>query len=141
VVPEPLAPVRTAVRTLRPVFLWSKIPGGTRYEPRLNGGNIFDPANPPELKPGEQYQWTVETKVGGTLRISSPAYFRVLDEKHMAEVAELSRKLAGSPLALAAMYESYGLMDDAIAELGKLPGNSNRAGELIGEIERRKKLP
>jgi hypothetical protein len=134
--PSLIAPVVTAVRTVRPAFVWSPVPAAEDYRlyvmddrnmpvvdvsTRLATGYVL-PEGGPGLKPGAAYRWMVQAAVGGAHRPSERARFWVLDSDDSAEVARLEERLRASALLLAAVYESHGLFDDAQAQIQALAG-------------------
>jgi hypothetical protein len=143
--PLPLSPVATAVRTTHPSFRWKGVEGARRYTFVLTdrdqtqvlwegeAGTRTSLTLPEEvpLKPGEIYAWQVEAMMEGEPRLSPWAKFWVLDEKTAAEVARWEARFRDSALLLAVLYETYGLFDEAQAQLERLKGlNPPRASEV-----------
>ncbi len=132
--PSPIAPVVTAVKTVRPTFIWSPVPGAEDYRLYVTDERdtpVVDVSTKlatryvlPEgglgLKPGAAYRWMVQATVGGARRPSERVTFWVLDSDGAAEVARLEERLRASALLLAAVYESHGLFDDAQAQIQAL---------------------
>jgi len=61
--------------------------------------------------------WQVETNA---MAISDVGWFWVMDEASLAEVQQTERSFGRSALTLVAVYEAYGLYDDAEEQLAKL---------------------
>jgi hypothetical protein len=84
-------------------------------QPRKVDETRWQVASP--LKPGTVYQWSVTAQRGTDLLRSPAVKFYVLGAREQEELAQARRKLAGNPLALAAVYARLGLQREAEVQL------------------------
>ena len=149
---ELTSPISTAVQTTRPLFRWRQVPGATEYkvtiatgdraaviwEQAVGGRTAFVlPPRSPELPRGKAFSWNVETTIDGNLMLSEPGYFWVLDQASSETVREAEQEFGNSALALAAVYEAYGLYDNAesrIRELADLNPGDPRPTKMLAAL-------
>ena len=122
------SPVATATKTSRPVFRWS-CEEAAEFKIVIaradTGEHVWEAETgtetsiifPGELQRGKVYLWQVETNA---MAISDVGWFWVMDEASLAEVQQTERSFGLSALTLVAVYEAYGLYDDAEEQLAKL---------------------
>jgi len=77
---------------------------------------------PLPLKRGRTYAWQVEVHRDGSVELLSPppappAFFRVLDEKTSASLADARRQFPDAPLLLGVLYARAGMQDQATEQL------------------------
>lgn len=134
--PDPTSPILTAIRTLTPTFRWSPVPGAEEYQVRIayppdrgDGKVVWEAsvgtdtqaqAPPGALQPGQVYLWQVETSVDGRSRVSPEAGFWVLDAESSRKVAAVEQRYGRSALALASVYEAYGLYEESLLQVERL---------------------
>ncbi len=130
-----LSPVMTSVMPDQIVFRWKGVKGAGHYRvliadetgtkilwesKPINANSLSLPIKVAKLKPGEVYTWQVELALKGETRLSPSVRFWVLDEKSASVVRRMRKQFAHSALTLAVVYASYGLKDEAIAQIQKL---------------------
>ena len=146
--PALISPVATAVRTLQPQFRWRAVAGVTGYRLVLvrqgqqtgavNTGPetnlVWSPKQAP-LQRGEVYTWQVEAELNGELRLSQPASFFVLTTAQLKDLEQIERESAGSAAILTAVYQAFGLYEEASREWNELRrlNPANDAVTRIGE--------
>ncbi len=132
--PVPLSPFSEAVRDGRPTFRWRPVEGADSYRVFVRTGEgapLWNedagkrtefpwPAGRPPLQPGGRYSWQFAALVAGRYKASAWDSFTVLGESQQRDIAKLERDMRNSPLALAAVDESYGLYDDAAEQIRNL---------------------
>ena len=150
--PVALNPVGIAVRSSQAVFRWNGVAGARAYKLTLSQTNavlwqrdvgteteLKFSSNDFALKSGHTYKWHVETEIGGSLRLSSPAQFYVLDDTALAEVLRMERQYSDSALVLAVVYSAFGLREDfekQLAEVRRLNQDSKALENLVREPRR-----
>jgi hypothetical protein len=151
----PLAPVGAVVRSPRPVFRWTRLPGASGYRIRVFDAGFALVAASPEtsatewtprqgLSTGKLYTWQIVARRDGA-EVTAPvppqpeARFAL---PAAAVLDELSRAEGASPrshLALGVLYAEAGLTREAEQELGALaaenPG-SEAARDLLASLRR-----
>lgn len=144
-------PLATAVRTRRPTFEWTAIPGASSYRVRIANASLDPVVESPELKtttwtpeaplpPGHVLMWQVEAQTprGPVVAPAPPAAearILVLDS-HNAEA--LRRELAAakaSDLAAAVALARFGVLDEADAALARLAA-ANANAEAVTRLRR-----
>lgn len=144
-----LAPVATAVRTDRPTFRWSALPGAREYQvtvvaadlrPAARSGSLAGTEwrSSAPLPRGAVYSWQVVARRGDTeIQAPSPptpeARFRVLSPTEEAELVRAERLPVRSRLILAVLYARAGLAEDAARELSAL-ARENPTSPLLGRL-------
>jgi hypothetical protein len=134
-VPIPVSPLLSAIRSTSPLLRWKPVTGATEYritvaypEQKENGKIIWrsDPisANEVKLPPnllqrGEAYLWQVET-IGQRPVLSPAVGFWVMNDSELQEIEAFERSYKNAELVLAAVYEAYGLYEDALLRVEKL---------------------
>jgi len=132
--PVLLSPFATAIRSTRPAFSWQPVESASNYllyVTDLNKKLVWKgssgiltsltlPALKPELVRGQIYLWQVEALVEGEPRLSHWAAFVVLGETGLQSVVAGEALYRDSPLFLGALYEKYGLYEDAEKEFHRL---------------------
>jgi hypothetical protein len=126
--PKQISPVGVVVRSDRPTFTWSKVDmaesyrlivtdkdGNTLYE-GITDKTALKLSRP--LERGRVYIWQVGARFSksDSWANSRAAGFRAISAGEMATVQAIERRMPGSHLALAAVYESVGLYGDAAQE-------------------------
>ena len=131
--PLSLSPSATTLRTLPPTLRWQEVPDAHNYtvvvvhEAKTGRTTLWKESVSGEtrivmptdvlLQPGELYVWQVTASVGGKERRSPFVWFAALSAKEVREVEKGEHAASGSALALAALYERYGLYAEAQAQL------------------------
>jgi hypothetical protein len=129
-------PVGILILSDRPTFRWSRLDGATSYVVEVYDNDFNRVAAssqlrdnswtaPESLTRGKTYTWQVKANKDGQQFISphpteSVAKFRILDRATADELKQAQRIYAGSHLTLGVLYARYGLLDDAVRELGAL---------------------
>lgn len=129
-----ISPVATAIKSTRPILRWTPVKGAKYYQiivanrdqteiiwqgETRNQTQIMLPV---ELQRDEVYSWQVEAMVGDEVKLSQWAKFWVLDERTFKQVSQLEHKFSKSITVMAAIYQFFGLYDDAWIQLEKLRG-------------------
>lgn len=123
--PELVSPVATWVEPATVQFEWEPVDDAQSYEVLLQpeGGQLTRIAagtsaqvDSGPLDRGITYHWQVVARVGGVEVASPEATFRVLSTAESSQLAGLLR-INADPIALAAMYGHFGLLDLADEEL------------------------
>jgi hypothetical protein len=149
-----LSPITTAIGTTRPTFSWSAVPNApvytlfiedeTQHElpPQMAGkGTEFQLPPGADLPTGHTYTWMVETIIAGRKIDSDRESFEVPQADILSTVSQFEKEFAGSPMLLAALYETYGYYNDASAQLSllaKLNPNSVLPQEMLAELAKRR---
>lgn len=131
--PTLIAPLGPAIRSSSPLFRWHGIPNANDYKlvvehsgakfAELDSGtatNLAWSRGDPSLLPGETYLWHIETTVRGQPRFSPPATIYLLRTNQLSELQQLEADCRGSAILLTAVYESWGLFDEAANELEEI---------------------
>ncbi|HLK56778.1 MAG TPA: hypothetical protein VKU00_09450 [Chthonomonadaceae bacterium] len=136
-VPIPLSPASTAIRSAAPIFQWTPVQGANAYQMVIatldkqgertllwqgmaNMENAMPLPSTLSLEPGKAYLWYVKARVGKEERPSPFAGFVLLTSAAQQEVAQEERTLEASALALACLYERYGLYEEALSQAERL---------------------
>ena len=128
-----VSPVMTSVFPDRIVFQWEGTKDATQYRILIAdeiGTKVLWESQPTTktsltlpahvLKPGAIYTWQVEAVVGDEKVVSKPARFWVLDKRSAQIVRKMERRFSHSALTLATVYATYGLRDEALAQINRL---------------------
>ncbi|MDH7600514.1 MAG: hypothetical protein QHI38_00020 [Armatimonadota bacterium] len=132
-VPEPTAPrllrpLGITVIEDQPVFTWSRVDLAESYRLVItdqNGSLVYQAVTTGTqlrldrpLQRGRIYLWRVGAKFGESDNWSNSAagVFRVLSSEEYSLITSVKRAMPGSHLALAVVYESLGLHDEAARE-------------------------
>ncbi|PPT09204.1 TPR repeat [Geitlerinema sp. FC II] len=138
-IPYVISPRRTNLLDDRPRFEWNAVPDATGYSVRLreNGSEIWRgeatssqleyPEDAPPLQPGADYLLVVRSDTG-RLSLEPPIPggfgFRVLDaelaetvRRERREIEAKSWNAAAKTLAIARLYQRYGLISEAVGML------------------------
>jgi anti-sigma factor ChrR (cupin superfamily) len=132
--PIPLSPVATSIRATSPILRWEAVPAAEEYtvllahqesktqrrllwKQSLQDQTEIEVPTEIALKPGALYVWQVTTAVNGAPVRSPYAWFVRLSDKEVQAVEKAERAAASSALALAGLYERYGLYEEALAQL------------------------
>lgn len=140
------SPVATGTKTSRPVFRWSCDMAAkfrivvTRADTseqvwEAGTGTETTIVFPGELQRGKVYLWQVEAD-SRRPGISNVGWFWVMDERSLGEVLQIERSFGHSALTLAAVYEAYGLYDDAEEQLAKLLQLNPNNHEVLTMVEK-----
>jgi hypothetical protein len=135
--PIPLAPAYTMIRSSSPVFRWTTVPDADAYHvviasldkqgmrallwqgPSETENSLPLPANL-SLEPGRAYLWYIRARVGQEERPSPFAWFALLTPAALRQVEQEERRMEPSALALACLYERYGLYQEAFVQVERL---------------------
>jgi hypothetical protein len=137
-------PLATAVRTARPTFEWTAIPGASSYRVRIADASLDPVAESPVLKTtnwtpetplpaGRVLTWQVEAQTprGPIVAPAPPAPEARILVLRSQDVDALSRELTAaknSDLAAVVALARFGVLDEADAALARLAtANSNAA--------------
>lgn len=152
VTPHPSAMVQG-----KPLFRWDPISGARQYRLYVNeydsnkeieeqdaAGSTLSLESGEFLVAGRTYQWSVEAQLDSRVAYSEWRVFQVADQATLDAVAALKARFNGSAMMLAAVYEHYGLYDEAAEQLQRLrdlnPKNAEvaRMVQKLNELERGK---
>lgn len=147
-IPELVSPVATWVVATNVQFEWKPVEDAQSYVVLLQpvGGQLrrITAATSVQIDSGTldrgvTYLWQVVARVGGDERASPEAEFRVLSTEESSELADLLRTKA-DPIALAAIYGHYGLLDLADRELKRAEqgADASIAGKLRVNLDSRR---
>jgi hypothetical protein len=149
--PIPLGPQLAKVYQLNPSFVWSeKRQNGTNtfvltddrgkelFRSRADGSSFRYPSSAPSLRPGDTYEWRIETVVTGEVLSSTSLWFLIVggDERQ-----RITNALAGiaknggfaKALARARIFTEYRVWYDAIDSYSHLIGEYPEHPELYDE--------
>jgi hypothetical protein len=128
-----IAPHGPAIRSSFPLFRWRGVPGANDYKlvvehsgakfAELDSGaatNLAWSGGDPPLLPGETYLWHIETTVRGQPAFSLPVTIYLLRTNQLSELQKLEGDCGGSAILLTAVYETWGLFDEAVNELEEI---------------------
>ena len=126
--PRQISPMGLVLMSARPTFNWSKVDLAESYRLVVTdrkGNPVFDGVTDKTtlkldqpLERGQVYMWQIGARFSksDSWANSRAAGFRVISAGGMATIQSVGRRMPGSHLALAAVYESVGLYDDAARE-------------------------
>jgi hypothetical protein len=126
--PKQISPVGVVVMSDHPTFKWSKVDLAESYRLVVtdkNGNPVFEGATDrttlklgQPLERGRVYFWRVGARFSknDSWANSRAAGLRLISAEDMAAIRAVERRMPGSHLALAAVYESVGLYADAADE-------------------------
>jgi len=150
--PIPLSPRFTAIRVTTPTLRWEGVTA-EQYrvrvvygEPKANDRLVWDSGVVREtqaalpsglLLPGRVYFWQVEALVDGKSRLSPAVGFWVISQSALRRVEATERNYRDSALMLAAMYESQGLYEEALAQVDKLSSKNKSMANLAQDMRKR----
>jgi len=150
--PIPLSPRFTAIRVTTPILRWEGVTA-EQYrvrvvygEPKANDRLVWDSGVVREtqatlpsglLRPGRVYFWQVEALVDGKSRLSPAVGFWVISQSALRTVEATERNYRDSALMLAAMYESQGLYEEALAQVDKLSSKNKNMADLAQDMRKR----
>ncbi|MBP0000818.1 MAG: fibronectin type III domain-containing protein [Cyanobacteria bacterium SID2] len=154
--PYIIAPRRTNLLDDRPTLRWNPVPGATRYTVRLRedgleiwrgeatSAQIEYPEDAPSLQPGAEYLLVVRSDTGQlSLEPAIPGGFgfRILDTELAERVRWKRGEIEVKPwnstaktLAIARLYQRYGLISEAVAMLENTIENGVESAALYGYL-------
>ena len=146
--PKQVSPVGVVIATDSPEFVWSSVDLAESYRLVImdsKGNTLTDeitektalkPSRP--LERGRVYLWRVGTRfsMNDEWANSRAGGFKVISARDTATIQQVTRRMPGSHLALAAVYESVGLYDDAAREYRALR-RANPASQLARRLTAR----
>lgn len=140
-------PLATTVRTQRPTFEWTAIPGASSYRVRIANASLDPVAESPELKTttwtpeaplpaGRVLMWQVEAQTPrGPIVAPAPpaaeARILVLDSTNVNGLARELTAAKGSDLATAVALARFGVLDEADAALARLAAANANADAIV----------
>jgi anti-sigma factor RsiW len=146
-----ITPVATAVRTARPAFEWTAVPGATAYRVRIADASLdpvmespmlttttWTPAS--ALPSGRVLMWQVEAQTPQGLVVApappaAEARILVLRDTDAQTLARALEAANGSDLAAAVTLARFGVLDEADAALARL-ATANRDVDAIARLRR-----
>lgn len=148
-VPELVSPVATWVDSKDVPLDWKPVKDAQGYEvllqpegsqlKRIAAGTSVQVSSG-GLDRGVTYHWQVVARVGGDERSSPEAAFRVLSLAESSQLAGLAKSSSDDPIALAALYGHYGLLELADKELKRAASGADAdlSARIQEDLEKRR---
>lgn len=146
-----ITPLATTVRTRRPTFEWTAVPGATSYRVRIANARLDPVVESPELKttswtpeaplpPNAVLMWQVEAQTPRGLVVApippaAEARILVLDATNAEALRRELAAAKASDLAAAVALARFGVLDEADAALARLAA-ANANAEAVTRLRR-----